>query len=340
MTFMLATWPDIYPGLRHIVSKSQYHRVNALMRSRAPKITHPRRVGSSYLLSGLVKCKPCRRAFSGQEAQSGRYAYYVCQSLMKRGKDACDSPKINARSFEEMVVERICSNILTSGNISALVKVVEEQMDAVAQEQRKRIQTIENELVDVKRRLDRVWHYIETDDNVDTAKASARMREHLERQERLEDAEADARAALSQRMAVLDDVGTLVAYAKNMPRFLNESAITEGRAFVETFVKEIVVRPGSALVRYTIPMPKDSPIPCLNAEEMALESSVLSTGTKTSHNRDESQRTARSCLGANGSRVALRSIVHLIRRPALANIYRAVSPLRYGSPNSFALHLH
>ena len=39
-----------------IISKAKSQRVNSLMRSRAPKITHPRRVGSSYLLSGLVKC--------------------------------------------------------------------------------------------------------------------------------------------------------------------------------------------------------------------------------------------------------------------------------------------
>ena len=149
-------------------------------------------------------------------------------------------------------------------------------MDAVAQEQRKRIQTIENELVDVKRKLDRVWRYIETDDNVDTARASSRMREHLERQTRLEDAEADARAALSQRLAFLDDVDTLVAYAKNMPRFLNESAMTERRAFVENFVKDIVVMPGNASIRYTVAMPEDSRIPGRNAEDVVLNGSVLS----------------------------------------------------------------
>ena len=39
-----------FPG---IISKAQFGRVKRLMRSRAPKRTHPRRVGSSYLLSGL-----------------------------------------------------------------------------------------------------------------------------------------------------------------------------------------------------------------------------------------------------------------------------------------------
>ena len=71
-----------------IISKTRFRRVNSLMRSRAPKVAHPRRVGSSYLLSGLVKCHRCNRALSGQDAKSGQFSYYVCQSIMKRGKDA------------------------------------------------------------------------------------------------------------------------------------------------------------------------------------------------------------------------------------------------------------
>ena len=174
-----------------IVTKAQFGRVNKLMRSRAPKRSHPRRVGSTYLLSGLVKCKTCNRALSGQDAKSGQFSYYVCQSIMKRGKDACDTPRLNARRFEEMVVGKIRSNVLTDSNIRALAKVVDELMDGVAREQRKRLETIEDELEDVKRKLGRIWHFVETTD-IGMADASARIKEHRERQERLEDAAADA----------------------------------------------------------------------------------------------------------------------------------------------------
>ena len=260
-----------------IVSKTRFRRVNSLMRSRAPKIAHPRRVASSYLLSGLVKCKACNRALSGQDAKSGQFSYYVCQSIMKRGKDACKTPRLNARRFEEMVVGKIRSNVLTDGNIRALVKVVDEQMDGVAQEQRTKLETIEDELEDVKRKLGRIWHFIETADNVEMTDASDRIREHRDRQGRLEDLAVEARAILSQRRADLDDVETIAAYAQDMSEFLKESELTERRAFIETFVKEIVVMPGDALLRYTIPMPDDSHIPGGNAEEMPLDGSVLST---------------------------------------------------------------
>ena len=260
-----------------IVSKTRFRRVNSLMRSRAPKIAHPWRVASSYLLSGLLKCKACNRALSGQDAKSGQFSYYVCQSIMKRGKDACKTPRLNARRFEEMVVGKIRSNVLTDGNIRALVKVVDEQMDGVAQEQRTKLETIEDELEDVKRKLGRIWHFIETADNVEMTDASDRIREHRDRQERLEDLAAEAKAILSQRRADLDDVETIAAYAQDMSEFLKESELTERRAFIETFVKEIVVMPGDALLRYTIPMPDDSHIPGGNAEEMPLDGSVLST---------------------------------------------------------------
>ena len=236
-----------------IISKAKSQRVNSLMRSRAPKVINPRRVGSTHLLSGLLKCKACNRALSAQVAKSGQFSYYVCQSIMKRGKDACDTPRLNARRFEEIVVGKIRSNVLTDSNIRALAKVVDEQMDGVAREQHKRLETIEDELEDVKRKLGRIWHFVETTD-IGMADASARIKEHRERQERLEDAAADARAILSQRRTVLDDVNTIAAYAQDMKQFLNESELTERRAFIETFVKEIVVMPGDALLRYTIPI--------------------------------------------------------------------------------------
>ena len=90
-----------------IIIKDQFNQVGKLMRPRAPKRSHPRKVGSTYLLSGLVKCRACGRALSGQDAKSGQFSCYVCQSIMKRGKNACVTPRLNARRFEQMIVDKI-----------------------------------------------------------------------------------------------------------------------------------------------------------------------------------------------------------------------------------------
>ena len=151
--------------------------------------------------------------------------------------------------------------------------VADEEMDGVAAEQRKRLETIDAEMDEVKRKLARVWHFIENSD-IEMADASDRIKEHRERQERLEEAAA-ARAILAERREVLDDVETIAAYAKEMRDFLVESELTERRAFVESFVKEIVVTPDDALLRYTVPMPEDSLIPGGATEKVALDGAVL-----------------------------------------------------------------
>ena len=175
-----------------------------------------------------------------------------------------------------MVVNKIRSNILTEDCIHALVKVVESEMGGVTREQHNRLQTIDSELGDVRQRLGRLYNLVETTDmEVDDFKP--RIRELRERQDRLENSAEEARAALDQRRKVLDDVNAIAAYAKEMKDFLEESELTERRAFIETFVKEILVVPGDALMRYTVPMPDDSMAPGKATENVALPDAVLST---------------------------------------------------------------
>ena len=264
---------NAFPAL---VSQDQFERVASLLESRAPVHSHPRRSASSYLLSSIVKCRTCGKALSGQESKSGQFAYYVCQSLLKQGSGACDTPRLNARKFEGMIVDQIRENILTGSNIRDLVRLVDEEMDGVAREQRERLETVEAELAEVRRKMDRLWHTVESTD-LEINDILPRLREHKGRQEKLEVAADEARALLAERREVLDDVDTITAYARDMRDFLLKSDLTESRAFIRSFVKEINVAPGRAVIRYSIPMPEDSRIPGKDVEEIALAAPVLST---------------------------------------------------------------
>lgn len=90
--------------------------------------------------------------------------------------------------------------------------------------------------------------------------ASDRIREHRDRQEKLEASAAEARTIVAgaRRSRGHRDHHT---YAEGMSEFLRASGLTERRAFIETFVKAIVVMPGKAVVRYTVPMPDDRRTP-------------------------------------------------------------------------------
>ena len=222
-----------------LVSREMFDAVQEAMRNRAPKVQRPARVGSRFLLSGLLKCGVCGRPYSGQGAKSGQFAYYICGTLFREGAGMCSARYLNAPRVEDFVVEKIRERILTEETIVELVTLVAEEIDAMAGELSGRLDVIDAEF--------------------NMADFAHRIRDHKERQERLESAAEGARAILAQRRAVLDDVKTITAYAQDMSRFLQKSELTERRAFIETFVKEIELLPDNAVVRYTIPISQSTP---------------------------------------------------------------------------------
>ncbi len=300
---------DAFPA---IVSADEFDRARRLLEARAPKVTHPRRAASPYLLSGLAKCERCGKALTAAEAKSGKYTYYVCQSLLKQGSGTCDTPRLNAKNFEDIIVSNIRENILTESNVRDLVRLVDEEMDGVAREQRQNVETIEAELDEVKRKLDRIWHFVESTD-LDMADASERILEHRHRREQLEAAAEEARAVLSQRRELLDSADVIAAFARDMSEFLKSSELTETKAFVRSFVKEVLVRPGGATIIYTIPTPEDSPIGGKDAAEIALNGGVRSIrygggpcGDRTHDTRIKSPVLCRTELTAHDWRTARR----------------------------------
>ena len=146
----------------------------------------------------------------------------------------------------------------------------------MASEQRERLESIEEELEEVKRRLGRIWQVIETTD-IEMADASERIKEHRDRKEKLEVAAEEARRLLKDRRQFLDSADTIATFAEDMSAFLKTSELTQTRAFVHSFVKEIEVKPGKAAIVYSIPTPEDSPIGGADAAEIALTGRVRSS---------------------------------------------------------------
>ena len=245
---------DAFPA---IVTREQFARVGQMLRDKAPAVAHPRRVASSHLLSGLVKCQGCGKALTVKGAKSGQYHYYVCVTLNQRGSGACEAPRLNSKAFERLIIDQIREHILTESNIRELVRLVDEEMDGVAHEERRKLKAIEKELADVRRRTDRLWQAVETSD-IKVDDILPRLRKHQDHQERLERAAEKARTPLEERRLMLDSLDTVTAYVRVMSDWLRTSDLTASKAFIRSFVKEIVVKPGAAIIRYTIP-PPDSP---------------------------------------------------------------------------------
>ena len=246
---MEGAWPAL-------VSRDLFDAVQQAMRDRAPKVQRPGRVGSKFLLSGLLKCGVCGRPYSGQGAKSGQFAYYVCGTLFREGAGTCSARYLNAPRVEDFIVEKIRERILTEETIVELVTLVAEEIDAMARDLSGRLEVIEAELGDVRKRLERLYEALETSEFT-LEVLSPRIFSLRHREEQMEAAREDAETQLEQRRVELPTTEEIKGYVADFREFLQEGTFPERKALIRNFVEGIEVVGDEATLTYTVPMPKD-----------------------------------------------------------------------------------
>ena len=239
-----------------LVSRALFDEVQQAMRDRAPKVQRPARVGSRFLLSGLLKCGVCGRPYSAQGAKSGQFAYYICGTLFREGAGTCSARYLNAPRVEDFVVEKIRERILTEETIVELVKLVAEKVDAMAGELAGRLEVIDAELGDVRKRLERLYEALETSE-LTLEVLPPRIFSLRHREEQLEAAREDAKTQLEQRRVELPTTEEIKGYVADFRDFLEEGTFPERKALIRNFVEGIEVVGDEATLTYTIPMPND-----------------------------------------------------------------------------------
>ena len=240
-----------------LVSGELFDEVQQAMRDRAPKVQRPGRVGSKFLLSGLLKCGVCGRPYIGQGAKSGQYGYYVCGTLYREGAGTCNNARyLNAPRVEGFIIDKIKERILTDETITELVTLVAEEIDAMAGEMNGRLKVIGAELADVESRLHRLYEALETSE-LTLEVLSPRIFSLRHREEQLEAAREDAVSQLEQRRVELPTTEEIKGYVADFREFLQEGTFPERKALIRNFVKGIEVTGDEAVLTYTIPMPSD-----------------------------------------------------------------------------------
>ena len=145
-----------------IVNRSTFEHVQEIIGSRSFACIHPRRVSSQYLLSGLARCGHCGKALIGMEAKSGKFSYYVCGTLNKKGAGSCTARYLNSRKLESIVIDKIKAHVLSTENLTKLAEFVSQELNCNSESYREECNTIEKELIDTCGRLQRVYDAIET----------------------------------------------------------------------------------------------------------------------------------------------------------------------------------
>ena len=198
----------------------------------------------------------CGRPYCAQGAKSGQFAYYICGTLFTEGAGTCTARYLNAPRVEDFVVEKIRERILTEETIVELVQLEAEEIDAMAGELSGRLEVVEAELGDVRKRLEKLYEAMETSD-LTLEVLSPRIFLLRHREEQLEAARDDAERQLEQRRVELPNTEEIKEYVADFRNFLKEGTIPERKALIRNFVEGIEVLGDEATLTYTVPMPND-----------------------------------------------------------------------------------
>ena len=239
-----------------LVSRELFDAVQQGLHERAPTVQRPARVGSQYLLSGLLRCGVCGRSYSAQGAKSGQFAYYVCSSLFREGAGACTARYLNAPKVEDLVIEKVRERILTEETITELVTLVAEEIDNLAGEVNGRLTAINSELSDVDTRLENLYQALETQ-QLPIEVLSPRILSLKGRQDQLVAAREEAEFQLEQRRAELPTSKEIKGYVADFRALFQDGTFPERKALIRNFVQGIEIVEDEAVLTYTIPMPQD-----------------------------------------------------------------------------------
>ncbi len=239
-----------------LVSRELFDAVQQGLHQRAPTVQRPARVGSQYLLSGLLRCGVCGKSYSAQGAKSGQFAYYVCSSLFREGAGACTARYLNASKVEDLVIGKVRERILTEETITELVTLVAEEIDNLAGEVNDRLTAINSELSDVETRLENLYQALETQ-QLPIEVLSPRILSLKSRQDQLVAAREEAEFQLEQRRAELPTSKEIRGYVADFRALFQDGTFPERKALIRNFVQGIEIVEDEAVLTYTIPMPQD-----------------------------------------------------------------------------------
>ena len=240
-------WPPL-------IDKDTFNKVSSILKSRGPRIVHPRRTVSEYLFSGIMKCGVCGMAMSGHSAKSGRFFYYRCANASKRGADECRGHWIPRSKIEGFIIDKIRNCILSDENLLELVQLTNEDLEESLGTEKQTLRMLDRQTSDVETRLEHLYDALETK-AFSAEDLAPRIKRLKAKQDELLSKKNQAELDLQSDILTAPDMEIVKEYTDDLKALLISSPIIEQRAFLKTFIESIKVGDKEITIDYTLPMP-------------------------------------------------------------------------------------
>ena len=246
----------IHPGLHEaVVDPGSFEEAARILaergESQALKRAHP----TDFLLSGVVRCVRCRRAYVGTSAhgRNGLYRYYVCSTRYRYGTRFCPGERLPKDALEEAVIDQITDVYRDSSLIREALERARADERGPIVEAAARLASVRHELAGAKRALDRYFAAFE-EGSLSAADCQDRVAGLKVKLDALQAEEASLALKASDEEREPSSAVDVAAWAKDLGVLLRAGSAQQRKALLRLLMKELRVMSREEIVpTYKIP---------------------------------------------------------------------------------------
>ncbi len=252
------------PGLHEpLVDEVTFQRARRLLRERGEDMALRRSNPTDYLLSGLLRCGRCRRAYVGMSARGngGTYHYYACSGRQKLGRTGCDADRIPRDKLETAVLKQLAGLYRDGTLIRNAIDEAAKKQQAGRPQLKQRHRALTEETHRAERALDRYYQAFETGD-LDTRRFQQRVSALETRLDTLREQEAALTQELAPEAATAPDTADLAAIADQLDDLIATADPKQAKALLRLLIQDLRVNGRSEILpTYRVVTPEVCALP-------------------------------------------------------------------------------
>ena len=232
-----------------LVDELTFQRAQRLLRERGEDMALRRSNPGDYLLTGLIRCGRCKRAYVGMSARGngGHYHYYACSGRQKLGRKACDGERIPRDKLETAVIHQLA----TLYRDGTLIREAVDAATAKAQRTQPRLEEQRRALADETRRAERAlarYYTAFENGDLDAGRFEQRTSALETRLDALREQDAQLARQLAPQAHTTPEAGELAAVADNLETTIATAEPRQAKALLRLFVKDLRVNGRSEIL--------------------------------------------------------------------------------------------
>ncbi len=248
---------DTHPGLhKPLVDEETFEKAQQILRRRGEDASLRRGNPSEFLLSGLVRCHHCGRAYVGTSAhgRSGRYTYYACSTRYKYGPTKCNGDRLPKDRLEAAVLTQLAELYRDGRMIEHALIDAAKHTEAERPQLEDQLASTRAEIGRLERKLERYFEAFE-DGDLSAALCQERVRGHRDRLETLREQEADLARRLAAHAHTPPDGAALAGLADQVDEIVASESPEQAKELLRLLVKEVRVHNRRRIIPvYRVPM--------------------------------------------------------------------------------------